>query len=104
MFLFVNSSKKDDSGHPIGYIVYFARTPVEVKETTEDDEDGDDLEVVIKNIQEVDPEWMMEHAKQGKTCSRRSLELILAIAWWLTFDEKALPSYTGCASENGTIV
>ena len=65
--MFVYSSKKDDSGHPIGYVVYFARTPVEVKETTEDDEDGDDLEVVIKNIKEVDPEWMMEHAKQGET-------------------------------------
>ncbi len=42
------------------------RTPVEAKEPGEDDYDSEDHEVEVKNLQQVDPEWVMEHAKQGE--------------------------------------
>jgi hypothetical protein len=50
----------------VSYVVYFARTPVEVKEANDDDDDGEDVEVQVHKLQEVDPDWIMEHAKQGK--------------------------------------
>jgi len=55
-------SKKEDSSNPVSYVIFFARTPVEVKEN----EDGEDQgEVIIRSLQQVDPSWVMEHAKQG---------------------------------------
>jgi len=39
---------------------------METKEPGEDDYDSEDHEVEVKNLQQVDPEWVMEHAKQGE--------------------------------------
>lgn len=49
----------------MSYIVYFARTPVEVKENEEGEDQEEEEEEEIQNLQQVDPEWVMEHAKQG---------------------------------------
>ena len=48
--------------HPVSYVVYFARTPIEVKE---DDEGNDDEEENVQSLDQVDPDWVMEHSKQG---------------------------------------
>ena len=49
----------------MSYIVYFARTPVEVKEDEDGEDQDEEEEEEIQNLQQVDPEWVMEHAKQG---------------------------------------
>ena len=51
----------------MSYVVYFARTPIEVKED-EEGNDNDDQEETVQNLDQVDPEWVMEHAKQGSKC------------------------------------
>lgn len=46
---------------PVVHVVYLARTPVEVK----DDENGEDeTEEEVESLDQVDPDWVMEHAKR----------------------------------------
>ena len=62
LMLSFHFSKKDEYLHPVSYVVYFARTPIEVKE---DDEGNDDEEENVQSLDQVDPDWVMEHSKQG---------------------------------------
>ena len=58
MFLTLSSFSRTED--PLAYIVYFARTPVEVK-----DDDEEESEVVVETLEKVDPDWILEHAKRG---------------------------------------
>ena len=60
-------SKKEDFSHPVGYVVYFARTPIEVKDGEDGEDDTEEVEEIVQSLQHVDPDWVMEHAKQGLT-------------------------------------